>query len=124
MRFMLIIHHSEAAWVTPSLVRDIEDWVDALKQDGRYITGGAMEPAGLANTITRNEKNEIVRHEGPLHDHPIVFAAFELISCKSAQEAEDIARTHPAFIYDDTVIEVRRMWDEMHGEMLRKPSSD
>ena len=124
MRFMLIIHHSEAAWVTPSLVRDIEDWVDALKQDGRYIMGGAMEPAGLANTMSRNEKNEIVRHEGPLNDHPIVFAAFELISCKSAQEAEDIARTHPAFIFDDTAIEVRRMWDEMHGEMLRKPSSD
>jgi len=73
-------------------------WVEKLRKEGRYIAGEPLQPSGKMVT----GKKKIVT-DGPFAEGKEVVGGFFIIEAKDINEATELAKDCPDFIYDGAV---------------------
>ncbi|HEV8512598.1 MAG TPA: YciI family protein [Cyclobacteriaceae bacterium] len=73
-------------------------WVEKLRKEGRYVSGEPLQPSGKMVT----GKKKLVT-DGPFAEGKEVVGGFFIIEAKDINEATELAKDCPDFIYDGAV---------------------
>ena len=82
-------------------------WLNDLQARGIWITGDQLAPPRRARTVRVREGKPIVT-DGPFTDPKEGVGGFDIIECRTLEEAVEIAAGHP--IAEMGAIEVRPLW--------------
>jgi hypothetical protein len=82
-------------------------WVDDLQARGIWLTGDQLTPPRRGRSVrVRNGKTLIT--DGPFAETKEAIGGFDLLECRSLEEAVEIAASHP--MAEAGTIEVRPLW--------------
>jgi len=82
-------------------------WLDDLQAQGRWITGDQLAPPRRARSVRVRDGKPIVT-DGPFVETKEAVGGFDIIECRSLEEAVEIAAKHP--VARTGTIEVRPLW--------------
>ena len=82
-------------------------WLDDLQAQGRWIAGDQLAPPRRARSVRVRDGKPIVT-DGPFVETKEVVGGFDIIECRSLEEAVEIAAKHP--VARTGTIEVRPLW--------------
>jgi hypothetical protein len=108
-RFALLLHESPQAYrhLSPEQIQVIIqryiDWMNALKRDGRYVSGEKLCAQSL---VVRREGDQLVS-DGPHMESKEVVGGLMLIEADSFEHAVALTGSSPHF--DRGWIEIRRV---------------
>jgi hypothetical protein len=112
MRFMMLIHHDEAALTTAvyqELRTEYGAFVEALAKAEGCTAGERLQPSRLATTVRQNEgKTEVL--DGPYADTKEQLAGYFVVDVPNLDEAIIWAQRCPSSKYGS--IEIRPMLDQ------------
>ena len=93
----------------PSEPRDEESfpWLDELQARGAWVTGDQLAPPRRARSVRVRDGKPLVT-DGPFTETKEAVGGFDVIECKSLEEAVEIAAGHP--VAATGTIEVRPLW--------------
>lgn len=117
MRYMMLIHHDEAALAAApqkELWSDYAAFNDALAKAGTgFASGDRLEPATKATTVrTSGDKTDVL--DGPYADTREQFAGYFFIDVDSPEEAVAWAQRCPSSRYGS--IEIRPLFVPPAGD--------
>ena len=98
MRFMLFVCAEPDLQLSSAdqaaLPGEVEEWATDLANRGIRLMGHVFEPVGQAKTI-RRRNDDLQITDGPVSraDEPI--AGFNLLGCRTLDEAVEVSATHP-----------------------------
>lgn len=110
MQFLLIICHDDNFRPTEGLLSDIKAWIEDANHRGIRVYGNPLRPSGEAVTV-RVRHGKLTRTNAPFTDSGEKMCAYELIECRSVEEAVEVASNHP--MAKAATIEVRPVWNEL-----------
>jgi hypothetical protein len=112
MRFMMLIHHDEAALsaaVYQELHREYGAFVEALAKAEGAAAGERLQPSRLATTVRQSEgKTEVL--DGPYADTKEQLAGYFVVDVPSLDEAIAWAKRCPSSKYGS--IEIRPILEQ------------
>jgi hypothetical protein len=82
-------------------------WVDDLQARGIWQTGDQLAPPRRARSVRVRGGKKMVT-DGPFAETKEAVGGFDLLECRSLEEAVEIAATHP--LAEVGTIEVRPLW--------------
>jgi hypothetical protein len=82
-------------------------WVDDLRARGIWLIGDQLAPPRRARTIRVRGGKTLVT-DGPFVETKEAVGGFDLLECRSLEEAVEIAARHP--VAQGGTIEVRPLW--------------
>ena len=82
-------------------------WLDDLQARGMWLTGDQLAPPRRARTVRVRDGKKIVT-DGPFVETKEAVGGFDIIECRSLEEAVEIAAGHP--LAQMGAIEVRPLW--------------
>lgn len=96
MQYMLLIYANESA--TPDApknpaeleqwMKPWEDYTQALKDDGVFLAGDALQPTGTATTVSKPQgAPEPVMTDGPFAETSEQLGGYYLVDCKNLDDA-------------------------------------
>lgn len=112
VQYLLIISHDDSFTPTETLINDIGSWIRKMERQGIRVYGNPLRPPGDATTV-RVRKGKAVLKEGPFAKSKEKMCAYELIECRSFEQAIEVASQHP--MAKAATIEVRPIWKELVG---------
>lgn len=109
MRFMMLIHHDEAA-LTPAIYKELATdygaFLEALAKADGCAAGERLQSSTLATTVRQNDgKTEVL--DGPYADTKEQLAGYFVVDVPSLDEAITWAKRCPSSKYGS--IEIRPM---------------
>src|SRR5947207_12268965 len=114
MRFMIFVkaNTETEAGVMPSqqLIADMGKFNDELVKAGIMTDGGGLRPTSKAARVKFNGNQRTVI-DGPFTETKELVAGFWIWNCNSLQEAIDWVKRCPNPTGDESVIEIRPMFD-------------
>lgn len=108
-KFALLLHESPYAYkdLSPdeiqAIIQRYIDWMNTLKQEGRYVSGEKLCPESL---IVRRNGDDITT-DGPYMESKEVLGGLMIVEAASYAEAVALTRHSPHF--DRGWIEIRRV---------------
>ena len=116
MRYMMLIHHDEAALAKApqqQLWADYAAFNDALDKAGDAATAGVrLQPSSAATTIRlADDRTEVL--DGPYADTKEQFAGYFMLDVADLDEAIAWAKRCPSARYG--AIEIRPLWEQPAG---------
>jgi hypothetical protein len=109
MRYMMLIHHDEAALAKapPSLWSDYAAFNEALAKAGAGTTGERLEPSSAATTV-RVSSGKTGVLDGPYADTKEQFAGYFMLDVPDLDAAIEWAKRCPSSQYGS--IEIRPLY--------------
>jgi hypothetical protein len=112
VKYLLIICHDGAFVPSDDLVERILEWEAKMQQRGIRLTGNPLRPPGDAVTVRVREGKAAVT-SGPFTAAAEQMAAYDLLECRTIEEAVEAASSHPMAAAG--TIEVRPVWEGLAG---------
>ena len=117
MRYMLLMCRDEARWeAVPerekgAIVRQVEEFIGALRTSGVLRAGDPLEPVATATTL-RLEGGRVVMTEGPFAETTEQLGGYNIVEAENLDEVLALAARHPLLRVGYHAIEVRpiREW--------------
>jgi hypothetical protein len=110
MRFLMFVCVDPAAEPFDPAHDNIDEWVASNDQSGARIMGNRLEGPAKARTV-RVRKGRLLVTDGPFAETKEWIAGFDLLECRSIEEAIQVASGHPMARFGR--IEVRPLADEV-----------
>lgn len=107
MRYMMFVCSDAEPDTKPEAPGEIEAWVDENDGRGARITGDRLRPVTDAKTVRVRGGRKMVT-DGPFAESKEVILGFDILECRSMDEAIEIAAKHP--MARAGRIEVRAFW--------------
>jgi len=101
MKYILLIYHDEQAWSQlteaerQEIYREYGQLREQLASNGKFLTGGQLQPAATAGTVrVRNGKQMVT--DGPFAETREQIGGFFMIEANDFNEAAGIAAQIPS----------------------------
>jgi len=98
MRFMLFVCAEPDLQLSPedkaALPGEVEEWATDLADRGIRLMGHVFEPVARAKTI-RRRNDDLQITDGPVNEADEPIAGFNLLECRTLEEAVEVSATHP-----------------------------
>jgi hypothetical protein len=82
-------------------------WLDDVQERGIWVTGDQLAPPRRARSVRVRDGKTLVT-DGPFTETKEAVGGFDLLECRSLEEAVEIAAAHP--LAQVGTIEVRPLW--------------
>ena len=117
MRYMLLMYRDETRWDAVSerekgaILREVEEFVGALRRSGVLQAGDPLHPAVTATTL-RLASGKTVMTDGPFAETKEQLGGYNIVEAENLDEALALAARHPLLRVGHHSIEVRpiREW--------------
>jgi hypothetical protein len=116
MKFLLIHYIDEAEFSPDDDVgakdsaedRAVDAWVSEMETSGVKLYGGHLRPVNDAKTV-RVRGGEVLVSDGPFAETKEQIAGFDVLECRSQDEAIEVASRHPTAKIG--TFELRPFWE-------------
>ncbi|MGO9410293.1 MAG: YciI family protein [Spirochaetia bacterium] len=107
MRYLMFVCTDPSAEKYDPAQDTIQSWVSEMDGRGVRILGNRLGEPDQAVTV-RKRNGKVIRTDGPFAETKEWIAGFDILECKSLDEAIEIAAKHPMARFGR--IEVRPFW--------------
>ena len=112
MNYMLLIYTEEARMEqelkAPEAKRGCDGLAERLKDAGKYISAGILQPISTATSVQVRSGKRFVT-DGPFAETREQLAGFLMVEARDLDEAIDIATQHPVVKYG--TVEIRPVFE-------------